>query len=81
MMRKTKDIKAIGFIVTLFILWIGCEKLMDRVQVENVKSGSVHFDDYGINITKKMSVEDLETIKGIFNGKILYRDEPSCGFA
>ena len=33
------------------------------------------------NITKKMSVEDLETIKGIFNGKILYRDEPSCGFA
>ena len=54
---------------------------MDRVQVENVKSGSVHFDDYGINITKKMSVEDLETIKGIFNGKILYRDEPSCGFA
>ena len=67
MMRKIKIRKVIGFIVALFILWIGCEKLMDRVQVENVKSGSVHFDDYGINITKKMSVEDLETIKGIFN--------------
>ena len=67
MMRKIKIRKVISFIVVLFILWIGCEKLMDRVQVENVKSGSVHFDDYGINITKKMSVEDMETIKGIFN--------------
>ena len=47
MMRKIKIRKVISFIVVLFILWIGCEKLMDRVQVENVKSGSVHFDDYG----------------------------------
>ena len=33
------------------------------------------------DITKRLSDEDSEIVKEIFNGKNLYTDSPSCGFS
>lgn len=54
------------FVKFILIFLIGYEVIINRVQIRNVKSGSVHFKDDNIDITKELNKEDLKTIKRIF---------------
>ena len=68
------------FVKFILIFLIGYEVIINRVQIRNVKSGSVHFKDDNMDITKELNKEDLKTIKRIFNGKLLYPEHFYCGF-
>ena len=78
--RKKKK-KAKRFVLIVLLILIGYELTVNRVHIKYVKNGSVHFKDDGIDVTEKLSEEDLETIKGIFDGKLLYPEHLYWGYS
>ena len=54
---------------------------LNKTNVNTINNGTVVFKYGEADISKKLSDEDLNTIKNIFNNKKLYKDSPSCGFS
>lgn len=67
---RKKYEKTKRFVLIVLLILIGYELTVNRVHIKYVKNGSVHFKDDGIDVTEKLSEEDLEIIKGIFDGKL-----------
>lgn len=52
----------------------------NRTNISEIDNGMAVFQYGDVNISKKISNEDLNAIKNIFDDKKLYKDSPSCGF-
>jgi len=53
-------------------------KVMD---LKNVTEANVYFQHDTIEASGRLNDTELASLKAIFNGKIAYRDNPSCGFS
>ncbi len=63
-------------VVLLGVFWLK----NNRVKIEFVKDAKACFIYGDTNNVHCLSDEELTIIKDIFNGKRLYKDNPSCGF-
>ena len=52
-----------------------------NVDIQSDKGAKAYFTYDGANVTHDLSDVDAEALKAIFNGKKLFREEPSCGFS
>lgn len=79
---KIKNIKWIicGVIVIVIgglIVLLG----IDKVNTSKMSNGMVRFVYMDKNISKQLDGGDACFVKEMFNGKWLYKDNPSCGFS
>ena len=51
-----------------------------KVNIQQNSTGTIYFIYGEHNIEVQVKSEDFEVIRGIFNNKTLYSDNPSCGF-
>ena len=54
--------------------------LSNSVDIKDSTGGTVIFNYDGSNINEYLSQDDLNFIIKLFDNKIMYRDDPSCGF-
>ncbi len=54
--------------------------ILNRVNTKNLTSGTVIFTYEDNNINESLSQNDLSFLIDLFDNKIMYRDNPSCGF-
>lgn len=54
--------------------------LINRVNTKNLTSGTVIFKYGDNNINESLSQNDLSFLIDLFDNKIMYSDNPSCGF-
>ena len=52
-----------------------------KVDIQQDKGAKAFFTYNGANTVSDLSDGDAEALKAIFDGKKLFRDEPSCGFS
>lgn len=52
-----------------------------KTNLSTIDNGIAVFKYGEVNISEKLSDEDLNTIQNIFDNKKLYKDDPSCGFS
>ncbi|MBQ5320622.1 MAG: hypothetical protein J6K88_00945, partial [Oscillospiraceae bacterium] len=57
-----------------------CLFKLNRTDMSFVKSGEVVFKNDTLNISAPLSESDLFEIINILDGKMLYKDNPSCSF-
>lgn len=67
----------ISLTVLLFLNWILPEQYVKINEDEQTELLYIYEDTI---IYEKLSYDDAQKIKNIFNGKKLYKDSPSCGF-
>ena len=68
-------------IFIMCIIFIFSFSSCSKVALAPDDSGILNFIYGEQNINTEVKEDDLETIKEIFNNKILYSDNPSCGFS
>ena len=82
MVKKIPKIKVILIITMAFTvmgIFMACSS--ETLEVDSFTSGEATFIYGSNNSISKISKEDLETIKNIIGNKVLYSDNPSCGFS
>lgn len=72
-------LSAIIFIVVL-LLGVICLRL-DKVNMDFAKKAEVCFQYGDTDAINQLSDKEMESVKTIFNGKKLYKDNLSCGFS
>lgn len=60
---------------------ISFENSFLTVKISGISDGSVRFAYGDTDISEELSDADFKAILSMFNGKKLYRDNPSCGFS
>ncbi len=63
--------------VLLFFIWFR----IDRVKISNFENGELFFRYFESDLQNVLNESDLHSISKMFNGKLLYSDNPSCGFS
>lgn len=79
MRYKKLIIVGITILVIGFLLG-GLFVTKNTINIESVNVGEAIFKYAGNNISHTLSHQELIVIENIFNGKMLYKDNPSCGF-
>lgn len=77
MSRKLKILLAIIIIFIAVIIIVMCR----RVNIDGIDSCHVRFVYNDKDIYEEVSQDDMNQIYEIIEGKILYKDSPSCGFS
>jgi len=75
--------KQITFILILCIvvsLVVFFHRKRNSVHIDSVEKCEVVFVYNGTSASHILSMQDLEQIRRIFEGKYVYKDNPSCGF-
>lgn len=75
--RKMKKLFAVYFLIVLVILSSCNTKKVDLSKFSEANITYVYEDK---NIHETLDDTDTNEIKNIFNGKMIYDDNPSCGF-
>lgn len=65
----------LAVIVSLVLIW-----LLNVVHIDTVQYAEARFIHRETNSINRLTNEDIEVLKSIFNGKFMYMDNPSCGF-
>lgn len=78
-MKKTIFVSIIVLILILAGLLI-IYFLFPKVNISNEKA-TLNYNYNEKNISVELNQDESELVKRIFNGKRLYRDNPSCGFS
>ena len=78
MKRKKMKIFIPVFLLIIILVVIILKKNM--VNMDFAERGEAIYKNYGLDIQVSLSDQDMHIICDIFSGKILYRDNPSCGF-
>ena len=74
--------KRIGILIAITcILVLGTALLLPKTDIGFAKSANIICVTDNQNIHEPLLAEDLKTITKLFEKKILYRDNPSCGFS
>ncbi len=72
--------RILAFIITAVVLCPLVGGCSSKTDMSFAESGTAVFK-YGENNTeKKLSKNDLKKLTELFDGKVLYSDDPSCGF-
>ena len=53
----------------------------NKIRMDFATEGTVYFIHDDVNVASPLSDEDLNSIKGILDGKRMYKDNLSCGFS
>ncbi len=77
----SKKIGVASLVLTIIVICILIVIMIPRTSIENDSTASVVFKYLDNDIEEQMSSEDGIQIRDIFNNKILYKDQPSCGFS
>lgn len=67
-------------IIFIFVLLLLAFYIFNKTNLDFVKRGRAVFKYANTDISQQLSDEDCEKIINIFDNKIMYNDEPSCGF-
>ena len=54
---------------------------LDKVNMDFAKKAEVYFQYRDTDAINQLSDKEMESVKTIFNGKKLYKDNLSCGFS
>ena len=73
--------RVVMLVTTICILLFGITALLPRTSIDLVEQGNVAYVADDQNIQRYMEKEDYDLIVNLFNDKILYSDNPSCGFS
>ena len=80
MKRKILVLIVIIFVLVLVVLGIICFSIR-KTNMEFAKEAETCFIYGDVTTSQYLEGKDLETLKEIFDDKILYKDDPSCGFS
>lgn len=80
MMKNKIIITSVFGIVLLIVVAILTVIILNRVNMSFAEDGEVCFHYKDSKVDKQLSNKDFEYICGLFNGKFLTFDNPSCGF-
>lgn len=76
-----KNIWLLSAIIFIVILLGGVYLRLDKVNMDSVKKVEVCFQYGNTNAINQLSDREVASVKTIFNGKKLYKDNLSCGFS
>lgn len=76
-----KNIWLLSAIIFIVILLGGIYLRLDKVNMDSVKKVDVCFQYGNTNAINQLSDREVASVKTIFNGKKLYKDNLSCGFS
>lgn len=76
-----KNIWLLSAIIFIVILLGGIYLRLDKVNMDCVKKVEVCFQYGNTNAINQLSDREVASVKTIFNGKKLYKDNLSCGFS
>lgn len=76
-----KNIWLLSAIIFIVILLGGIYLRLDKVNMDSVKKVEVCFQYGNTNAINQLSDREVASVKTIFNGKKLYKDNLSCGFS
>lgn len=77
-----KNIWLLSTIILIVVILLGVIILrLDKVNMDFVKNAEVCFQYGDTDAINQLSDKEVGSIKTIFNGKKLYKDNPSCGFS
>lgn len=76
-----KKIWLLSAIIFIVILLGGIYLRLDKVNMDSVKKVEVCFQYGNTNAINQLSDREVASVKTIFNGKKLYKDNLSCGFS
>lgn len=79
-MNIKKFIFFICIAVFVTILFVIALLLSNSVDIKDSKDGAVIFTYEDNNVNESLSQDDLNFIIKLFDDKIMYIDDPSCGF-
>ena len=67
-------------IIIIFCILVLLYFKMNLVNIHNVKKGEAFFNHNHVSTCHVLTDEEVKIFKETFNNKMLYRDNPSCGF-
>ena len=76
-----KNIWLLSAIIFIVILLGGIYLRLDKVNMDSVKKVEICFQYGNTNAINQLSDREVASVKTIFNGKKLYKDNLSCGFS
>ena len=77
-----KVIWLLSAIIFIVVLLLGVIYLrLDKVNMDFAKKAEVYFQYRDTDAINQLSDKEMESVKTIFNGKKLYKDNLSCGFS
>ena len=80
MKRKILVLIVIIFVLVLVVLGIICFSIR-KTNMEFAKEAEVCFIYGDVVVSQNLGDKEVETLKEILDDKILYKDDPSCGFS
>ncbi len=81
-MKKNKTLWILSAIILIVVILLAVIYLRhDKVNMNLVKKAEACFQYENIDEISQLSDKDMESVKTIFNGKKLYKDNLSCGFS
>lgn len=78
---KNKLFSALFFVIVVILttlVWICIDKHLTKMDFANEGIAVFIYED--TDSTQMLSKDDVIFIKNIFDGKLLYKDSPACGF-
>jgi len=55
--------------------------LVDKVDMKFAKKAEVYFQYDNVDVSQSLNNDELDLLKGIFDGKMLFHENFSCGFS
>lgn len=81
-MKKNKTLWILSAIILIVVILLAVIYLRhDKVNMNLVKKAEACFQYENTDEISQLSDKDMESVKTIFNGKKLYKDNLSCGFS
>lgn len=80
-MKKIIPILIVVLIIVFATILLICFLTINRCEIDSIKTCKVTFVHNCKEISADISYKEMEIIDCLFSGKILYADEPSCGFS
>jgi len=77
---KKMMIILLGVLVVVIIFILLCMN-QRTVDMDSMTEGECVFEYNGVNLRESLSEQDKLLLKQIFDGKKMYKDNPSCGFS
>ncbi|MGN0370681.1 MAG: hypothetical protein ACI4EW_09060 [Butyrivibrio sp.] len=70
-------VATVAVLIIGFLVW----RKNTSVNMDFAKDGKIVYISNNLNINEECKENELSEICNIFNGKILYKDDPACGFS
>lgn len=81
MKKKSIIVLSVALALVLLICGIWFLSQSGKVSTASFEKGRAVFGNDDMEIARGLSDQDLDTLKVLFDGKKLYKDQPSCGFS